>query len=180
MQRKIFNPVLKETVTFIQTAAESNGIVSELEITLMPGGGNPLHYHTSYTETFTALEGDLGLELKNKQKLILKPSQSYLVKVGEVHRFFNPGSQEIIFKNVVHPGHQGFENTLRILHGLASDGLYNSKGLPKNFAHLAICGTMSDMRLPGLMSITTPLLTFIAARARRKGIEQQLLDRYCK
>jgi len=63
---------------------------------------------------------------------------------------------------------------------LATDGLYNDKGMPKNIAHLAICGMLSDMRLPGLMALTTPVLKFIAARARKKGIEKQLLEKYCK
>lgn len=179
MKKIIKNPILGDTVTFLKLASESGNEISELEITLVPGGGNPLHYHTSYTETFTAIQGELGLELKNKRKIILKPGESRLIRIGEVHRFFNPGDREIRFKNEVRPGHTGFENALRILYGLASDGLYNEWKLPKDFRHLAICGIMSDMRLPGLMSITTPLLKFVAARARRKGIERQLLDKYC-
>lgn len=87
MNRTITNPELKETSTFLQTAAQSGGTLSEPETTLLPGGGNPLHYHTSYTEKFTALEGELGLELRKRQKLILKPEKSYLIKIGEVHRF---------------------------------------------------------------------------------------------
>jgi len=93
MKRKIVNPELKETVTFIKTAAETNGNESVLDILLQPGGGNPLHYHTSYSELFTALEGDLGLKLKNHQQMILKPGESYLVKKGEVHRFLIPAIQ---------------------------------------------------------------------------------------
>lgn len=179
MTRTIYNPELQETVTFLQMSEETGGSLSELEITLAPGGGNPLHYHTTYTELFTAVEGELYLQIKNKRILKLNPGESYLVKKGEVHRFFNPGTSEIRFRNEVRPGHRGFENTLRILHGLAADGMYNSKKVPKNFTHLAICGIMSDMRLPGLMWFTTPLLKLIAANARRKGVEKQLLDKYC-
>ena len=179
MKRTIFNPVLKDTVVFVRTAAETNGAVSELEITLMPGGGNPLHYHTSYTETFTALTGTLGLELKNKRQLLLAPGEAYVVKKGEVHRFFNHGDAPITFRNEVHPGHEGFENALRILYGLAADGLYGTKGVPQSLTRLAVCGIMSDMRLPGLLSLATPLLRLLAARARKQGTEQQLLDRYC-
>lgn len=180
MQRTIFNPVLRDRVTFIRTAAETNGTVTELEITLAPGGGNPLHYHTSYTETFTALDGVLGLELKNKKKIFLKPGEFYLVKRGEVHRFFNDCDKEIKFRNEVHPGHAGFENALRILYGLASDGQYNNKGLPKDITDLAVCGIMSDMRLPGLMSLAAPFFKLMAARAKKQGKERQLLDKYCK
>ena len=179
MKREIFNPVLRETVVFTKTAIETAGTLSELEISLQPGGGNPFHYHTTFTETFTALEGELGLELKNNQKVILKPGESYLVKIGEVHRFFNPGGQKITFRNVISPGHTGFENTLRIMFGLAQDELYNDKAVPKNFIHLAVCGVMSDMRLPGLMSLTTPIVKLVAWYAKKKGIEQQLIDQYC-
>jgi quercetin dioxygenase-like cupin family protein len=59
MKRHIVNPVIKDTATFIQTSAESNGTVSEFDFTLMPGGGNPLHYHKTYSETFTALQVEL-------------------------------------------------------------------------------------------------------------------------
>lgn len=78
------------------------------------------------------------------------------------------------------PDHAGFENTLRILSGLAADGLYNDQGVPKSLTHLAICGIMSDMRLPGLIGLAIPLLKLIATRARAKGIEQQLIDKYCQ
>lgn len=179
MKRTITNPILKDSVTFVRTAAETNGAVSELEITLMPGGGNPLHYHTSYAETFTAIEGELGLELKNKRKVYLRPGDFYVVKAREVHRFFNDTDKAIRFRNEVHPGHTGFENTLRILYGLAADGLYNKKNIPKNFTHLAVCGIMSDMRLPGLMSLATPLLKITAARAKQNGEEELLIKKYC-
>ncbi|MFD1141154.1 cupin domain-containing protein [Larkinella insperata] len=180
MRETITNPQLKETITFLQTAAQSGGKITELEITLLPGGGNPLHYHTTYSELFTALQGELGLQLKKGPTLFLKPGESYLVKKGEVHRFFNPGPQAITFRNEVRPGHEGFEQTLRILSGLAADGLYNDQGVPKSLTHLAICGILSDMRLPGLMRLTIPVIKLLAARARRSGVEQQLIDKYCR
>ncbi|MDF7813812.1 hypothetical protein [Hymenobacter sp. YC55] len=77
------------------------------------------------------------------------------------------------------PGHEGFENTLRILYGLAVDGLYNDKGLPKSLVHLAVCAIMSDTRLPGLGNLLTPVFQLLAVFARRQGIEAQLLNRYC-
>ena len=64
MKRTIINPVIKDIATFVQTAKDSNSKVSELEILLMPGGGNTLHYHKTYSETFIAVDGDLGLNSK--------------------------------------------------------------------------------------------------------------------
>lgn len=180
MKKTIYNPALKETIVFNKTSIETNGEYSELEISLEPGGGNPMHYHRSYTELFTALEGELGLELGNGTKLLLQPGESYLVKKGEEHRFFNQGNERITFSNKVVPGSTGLENTLRILCGLAEDGQYSDKNIPRNVYHMGVCAVMSDMRLTGIMGIiTTPLVRLFAYLARKKGIEKALVKKYC-
>ena len=181
MPRYVENPVLKETIRFTRTAEETGGKVSDLEITLMPGGGNPLHYHKGYSETFTALVGDLGLGLGGNKTVLLRPGKSHVVESGQVHRFFNPTDGKITFRNEVRPGHTGLENGLKILAGLANDGLYDEKKeIPRSLIHLAVVGIMSEMRLPGLMSLTTPVMQLIAARSRRNGTERALLERYCQ
>ena len=180
MKKTIYNAALKETITFNKTSLDTNGAYSELEISLAPGGGNPMHYHKSYTELFAAIEGELGLELSNGKKMLLKPGESYLVKKGEGHRFFNSGNQQITFTNKVVPGSTGLENTLRILCGLATDGLYNKGNIPKNVYHMGICAVMSDIRLTGIMGIiTTPLVALFARIGRNKGIEAELIRKYC-
>lgn len=181
MKKTIFNPALKETITFHKTSIETNGEYSDLEISLEEGGGNPMHYHRSYSELFTAVSGEMGLELADNQQLILKPGESFLVEKGVEHRFFNPGKGQITFTNKVVPGSTGLENTLRILCGLASEGLYNKQNIPKNIYHMAVCGEMSDMRLTGIMGmITTPLIAMLARIAKRKGIDVELVKRYCQ
>jgi mannose-6-phosphate isomerase-like protein (cupin superfamily) len=87
----------------------------------MPNGGNPLHSHKTYSETFTAIDGELGVKLgKNKTK-ILKPGESYTVEAMALHSFFNPTEKEIKFNVKMNPGHTGFENSIRIIYGLAGD-----------------------------------------------------------
>ena len=54
MKRTIENPVIKDTITFLQTSKESGGKITDLVLTLMPKGGNILHYHP-YAEKFTAI-----------------------------------------------------------------------------------------------------------------------------
>lgn len=180
MKKTIYNPALRETITFNRTSAETNGAYSELQISLEPGGGNPLHIHNTYAELFTAIEGQLGMELQGGKKIYLQPGESFLVEIGAVHRFFNPGSKRITFLNRVTPGSTGLENTLRILCGLATDGLYNKKNIPKNIYHLAVCGQMSDMRLTGIMGfITSPIISTFAAIAKKNGIENELIEKYC-
>lgn len=176
MKRTIINPIFKDTVTFLQLAEESGNSITEAEITLMPGGENPLHYHKTFSETFTAVEGDLGIKLGKKVSRILKPGESYTVEPMSVHCFFNPTDQEIKFNVKIRPGHTGFEHSLRIIYGLAEDGLTDKKSVPKSLKHAAIILSMSDMNLPGLFTFMFPLLKWMAARAKSNGEEQKLMD----
>ncbi|MBK9980845.1 MAG: cupin domain-containing protein [Saprospiraceae bacterium] len=179
MKRTIVNPIIKDIVTFIQTAEESGGKITEAEITLMPGGGNPLHYHKTYSETFTAIEGQLGLKSGKKQSRILNPGETFTVEPMSMHSFFNPTDKEIKFNVKLQPGHTGFENALRIIYGLAADGLTDKKTIPKSLKHTAIIICMSDMNMPGLLTFLYPLLNRMAKKAKANGTEQKLIDKYC-
>ncbi len=178
MKRTIVNPIVKDTVTFLQTAEESGGKITDLELTLLPGGGNVLHYH-NYSEKFTAIDGELGLKLGKKQTMILKPGESYTVPAMALHNFFNPTDREIRFGIQVVPGHQGFENMLRILYGLAADGLTDKESKPKSITHLAIIICMAEVNAPGLLTLMLPIFKVIARKAKKSGEEQKLIDRYC-
>ncbi len=180
MRKTIVNPVIKDVATFVKTSVESDGKFSEIEITLCPGGGNVLHYHKTYSETFTAVQGDLGLRVgKSEERIILKPGESYTVQPMQLHCFFNPGNDEVKFNIKIAPGHQGFENSLRILYGLASDGLTDKRSIPKSLKQTAIIVCMSDMNAPGLLTFIFPLLKWIYKRAQNSGEEQKLIARYC-
>jgi mannose-6-phosphate isomerase-like protein (cupin superfamily) len=179
MKRTIVNPIIKDTVTFLQTTEESGGKITDFDITLMPEGGNPLHYHKTYSETFTAIDGELGLKLGKKQTKILQPGEKYTVDPMSLHCFFNPTDKEIKFNIKITPGHTGFENSLRIIYGLAGDGLTNEKSIPKSLKHTAIIVCMSDMNAPGFLTLLFPLLKFIANKAKANGEEQKLIDKYC-
>lgn len=149
------------------------------ELTLMPGGGNPPHIHTAFDETFTAVKGKLGLRL-GKEKMLLQPGESFTVRKGEVHNFFNPGKEEIVFKIKFTPGHEGMEHLLRIAYGLAADGLTNKEGVPKSILVAALIMEMGDSYPTGLFYLLRPLLSLLAKRARKKGIEKALVDKYCR
>lgn len=180
MYRTVVNPMIKDTATFLQTAEETGGKVTEIEITLMPKGENPLHYHKTYSETFTAIEGELGVKLGKGKTITLKPGETHTVEPMGLHAFFNPTDREIKFNVKMNPGHTGFENSIRILSGLAGDGLTDKKSIPKSIKHMAIIVCMSDMNVPGAMSVMFPLLKYFARKAKENGEEQRLLDKYCQ
>jgi len=179
MKRTIENPVIKDTITFLQTSKESGGKITDLVLTLMPKGGNILHYHP-YAEKFTAIDGELGLILgKKKKRIILKPGESCTVPSMELHNFFNPGDHEIKFGAQIEPGNERFEYMLRIAYGLAADGLTDKTSKPKSLTHTAIIICMSGVCAPGLLTLMLPIFKIIAKKAKRNGEEQKLIDRYC-
>jgi quercetin dioxygenase-like cupin family protein len=95
-ERLIINPLYRDVVRFIETSAETEGQHSLFEVTLMPGGATPPHFHTSFSESFTALKGVLGIRLKN-EKILLTPGETYQVLKNEIHNFYNPGKTPITF-----------------------------------------------------------------------------------
>jgi quercetin dioxygenase-like cupin family protein len=179
MRSTIHNPILNGTVTFLQTSADSGGAITEVEATVMPGGGNPPHFHRNFDETFTVLEGVISLELSNGVRLDLSRGESYVVKAGQVHSLHNVTDAPVRVRTRISPGNEGFENSLRILYGLASDGLYNQHQMPRSFQHLAICASMSDTWLPGFKWFCNAPLRLVAHFARWCGVERQLRRTYC-
>ncbi|MBX3063807.1 MAG: cupin domain-containing protein [Anaerolineae bacterium] len=177
--RRIYNPIQKDAATFLQTSEETNGAMSLLEIEVAPGGGNALHYHTSFAEKFTVISGEFGVQV-GKEAFALKPGESATAPKMSLHRWFNNTSEMAVVRVELTPGNAGFERSLRIAYGLATDGLVNDKGIPKNIAHLALLIELSDTGMPSIFSLIKPVMRRIAASARRRGIEQELIQRYCK
>ncbi|MBN1618147.1 hypothetical protein JW887_02275 [Candidatus Dojkabacteria bacterium] len=125
------------------------------------------------------IDSEVGVGLSRGEKKILKPGNTYTVEPNNLHYYFNPTDREIKFKVEIKPGHEGFENSLRILFGLTADGLTNRKGVPKSIQHTAIIAVMADMNLPGFFTLIFPLLKRIARKAKESGIEGELIERYC-
>jgi quercetin dioxygenase-like cupin family protein len=170
-----------DTVTFVKTSEETGGEYTLLEIQLSPGGGNPLHYHFDYEETFTAKKGTLTVKKAKSQSLTLNPEESYTVKRNEVHGFANTTQEPITFEVKLSPGQPGFEDSLRIIYGLAHDGLMNKNGAPKDLATAFILGEMGKMKITDVMyKLIAPLGNWLAKKAIQKGKKEELINRYCR
>lgn len=178
LRRVITNPAINDSVTFLTTARESGFTKTELEVVLNAGGNNPLHRHLTFTETFIPLKGTLELSLGGGKKLHLVPGEQFTVPVGAKHAFANPGKEAIRFKIVIAPGHEGFEYSLRIFYGLAEDGFTAIRSW-KTFLMAAVGLKMGEMRLCGIHAFMNPVVSLAAKIARKKGIEKDLLNKYC-
>ncbi len=178
MKKEIFNPIFKDSCTFLRTSAETHGQVSDMMVELGAHGRNPMHKHSKFAETFTVWEGQLGLMYKNKE-VILSAGEKLTVEKGEPHCFFNPTTSSVKFKVQFSPGHEGAENMLRILYGMAADGATDKKGIPKSLRTIALLGELGDTTLTGIYSLLNPLLKRLAVNARKAGLEKFLVSKYC-
>lgn len=165
------------TVTFLTTARESGYKITELEVELRPGGGNDLHTHRNFTETFIPLEGALEVTA-GKNKLLLEPGEAFTVPIGMPHNFSNPGRKPVRFRCVIEPGHEGFEYSLRMLYGLANEGKAEMKSW-NDLLKASVILTISDMRLCGKQALINPFLPFLYQLARRKRYDLEMVRRYC-
>lgn len=70
--------------------------ISELQ--LSPTQTVPWHYHTSISDTFYVLEGQMRLFLqKPKEEVSLGPGQSYVAVAGRPHLVTNAGTTSLTF-----------------------------------------------------------------------------------
>jgi quercetin dioxygenase-like cupin family protein len=175
--REIYNPILRDRVTFLKMAAETDGELTLVELEVAPGGGNSLHTHTTFSERFTVIEGELGVQI-GKQQHVLRPGETEIVPASTTHRWYNPSTQPARIYVELRPGHAGFEQGLRIAYGLAKDGHANAAGIPKNLLHLAVLVQMGDTKVIGPLAVLTPLFGLLARIARRRGVEADLLAHY--
>lgn len=114
--RTYHNPINGEYTKILESSAQTGGAHTLFEVSLTSGGGNPVHYHTKFTEEFTAVEGLLGLQ-HGKTKVHLNPGESLVVPRLAHHRFFNDTPQTIVFHVKLTPGQPTFENFLKAMFG---------------------------------------------------------------
>ena len=135
--RKIYNPVQRDSVTFLKTSKETGGAYTLVDVELAADGGVGLHYHKTYSEKFTVITGTLGVML-GKQDQHLKKNESATAEPNILHRFYNSSSEPVRFQVELRPASEGFERSLQVAYGLARDGKTNSKGIPLNIFHVAL------------------------------------------
>jgi quercetin dioxygenase-like cupin family protein len=176
---KIINPIIQEEVVYHITSRQSNGQKTLMEVTLGPKSGNPLHYHKRFAEMFTVIDGELNVQV-GKTIHKLKKGETVTADINERHRFFNTSGKPTKFFCELQPASEGFENVLRIAFGLANDGRAAKNGMPKSITHMAILMNMGEGYFVGVFSIFEKIFRMLAKTAKAKGIEKELLGKYCQ
>ena len=144
----IENPITGERITFVRTAAETNGEAVIVEAALRPGAFvATAHVHPAQEERFRVLSGSVGFRA-GADTLELGPGGCVTVPAGTPHRFWNAGDDEATLVCEVRPALQ-FESLLATMFALAADGRTNRKGLPNPLRLAVIARARFDtVRLP--------------------------------
>ena len=177
-RRTIASSLLGSKMTWTHYSYETKGAFSEVVGIIKPGYSNPPHHHTLFKEIFTATRGTLTVNLDGKE-MQLKPGDSATVEIGHVHSLINASDEDVEYAATLEPGHEGFEQGMYIVHGLANDGLTNDDGVPKNPTHAASLVYLMDTWLAGwLWWIATPLLATMRRTGQGLGADARLLRKY--
>jgi quercetin dioxygenase-like cupin family protein len=144
----IANPVTGETVTFRQTAADSDGEVVIAEVTLEPWGSVAgVHVHPNQIETFRVNAGAVGFRV-GRARRVATSGETVVVEAGTAHTFWNAGEGQARFLCEIRPA-LGFERLLETMFALARDGKTNRRGVPHPLRLAAIADHhRDDIQLP--------------------------------
>ena len=179
MERKIYNPIQKDTVVFLKTHEDTLGEYTLVEVELANGGGVGLHYHKTYSEKFTCIDGEVQVQL-GKSLTKLNAGESATAQPMINHLFRNRSGKPCRFWVELRPASRGFEESLQIGYGLATDGLCRKNGFPKDKLALAWLFDISESNLPGWMSFFEFILRRQAKKALKNGIDKRLRDTYVR
>ena len=135
LARTVTHKFTGEQVTFLQTAADTDGQLLHIEVKLPPqGDGPPLHVHDEFEERFEVIDGQLTVFVAER-KMVLQKGETVIAPIGIPHTFTNEHDAPVTFQVWLTPA-SNFEQSMRIHYGLMDNGLTNDQGVPKNIFHL--------------------------------------------
>jgi len=177
--KRHYHPVQKDAATFLRTARETGGELTEALLEVEPGGGNGLHVHRRFDEHFTGVAGTTHVEVGG-QAHVLRPGDSAVAPKGTPHRWWNAGEGAAHVRVELRPGDARFEEFIQIYYGLAADGKSDARGAPRNIIHTGYALVHGDIHLAGAQRALMPILYACYWIARASGEGERLRRRYCE
>jgi mannose-6-phosphate isomerase-like protein (cupin superfamily) len=175
LKRSLENRVTGEQTTFVAAAEDTDGAFVKTRTTL-PGhaAGVVMHYHLTYTETFTVLEGTLDICVGGKNHhYVMRSGEAVHIPLHTPHRFWNGSNQPVTFTVEIRPARH-FELATRVSFGLAQAGKVNRAGVPTNIWQLALLFEVSESFLTGWpLFVQKRVFGTLATIARWKGYDPE-------
>jgi quercetin dioxygenase-like cupin family protein len=172
--QSISNPVSGERITFLQTAADTNGELLEFELELTPDGHVPgAHVHPAQEERFHVLAGRMKFR-RGLRRVVAEAGDTVVVPAGTVHRFANAGDEVARCRVEVVPA-LDMEHLLETTVELALEGNVTRRGMPRPL-HLALFVQRfrREVRAPFPPAwVVRALMAPLAAIARSRGLGER-------
>lgn len=109
--RTIKDPLTGQYLTFLETAADTDGKSLRAEVRLEPGGFVPRHLHLRQVERLEVLAGSVRVRTRGEDR-VLGPGDTLEVARRRTHRVTNAGAGEARFLLEVRPARH-IEQTMR-------------------------------------------------------------------
>jgi quercetin dioxygenase-like cupin family protein len=166
----IENPVSGERITFIKTAADTDGELLEFDIELTPDGAVPgMHVHPTQEERFEITSGTVRFR-KGLKKVEAAAGDVVVVEPGKIHKFENVGEEGAAMRVQVRPALE-MERLLETTVALAEEGKVTKKGMPRPLELALFVREFKDeVRGPGSPGwVQRASLAPLAFIAKRRG-----------
>jgi quercetin dioxygenase-like cupin family protein len=113
----VVNPATGEQVTFVRTAAATNGELLELELVWpRPGQRAPEHVHPEMEERYEVVSGTAAFRIGGEERTA-KPGDVVAVPPGTPHLAWNPTQDEVRLKVEFRPALRWEEFVVRLFAG---------------------------------------------------------------
>ena len=92
-----------ERLTFLGIKSDEQGDYLEVENSVSPGSGPPMHVHRLQEEVLTVERGTMGWQMLGGEEQLARTGESAAFAPGDVHRFWNAGDDELVCTGFVRP-----------------------------------------------------------------------------
>lgn len=166
------NPITGQSIKFIQTSRDTQGLLLEMESTYQPHSTEPMpHFHPQQEEHFKVLSGSVTVRLNGDLK-VLNTGDTLNIPPNHVHSMWNPSEEKAVVNWQVRPA-LDTEYFLEMGMGLAQAGKVKADGMPNLLQSVVLVTRFKNVyRLakPGLI-VQKIVFSILAPFARLMGYQ---------
>lgn len=155
-----------ERLTFCRRVPGPTGDRLEVENSVSPGAGPPMHVHHLQEEALTVREGRMAYQYLGQPPQLAGPGETVVFRAGEAHRFWNAGEGPLRCTGYVEPA-DNIEYFLAALFASQArrgspspdpfDAAYLTRRYRSEFAMLAVPAVVQRLLFPLLVGAGTLL-----------------------
>lgn len=161
----ITNPATGESITWIETAADTNGDRLVFDFAVRPGGKLPVvHLHPRQSEVFEVTHGRFWVRV-GQEVLVLEPGARATIAPGTPHTWWNEGSETARMHVTFEPA-LNTETFLEQFCGLANDGRTAPDGTP-SFLQIMAMANRYELYVAGPPIVVQRVLSVVLGSVAR-------------